>query len=275
MSAAATSRELSLAHLTVLDTTPPELVTVAARAGFRQVGLRLYANPSVGMPPYDMLGNTPMLRETVQRMKDTGVSVLDIEFLRFEPAVPVGIPEGFLEAGALLGAQVVLVMSAEPDEARTLERFGELCERAAEYKLHVCLENAVYTGVKTVADAQRIVRKAACTNASVLVDALHFSRSLGVPAHLAQIDPALFKYAQICDAVAQIPQNTEGLIKEARTGRLWPGDGALPLRELVAALPPAIPLAIEAPVRESAGLSAQERANLAYRRLTQLLEPLA
>ena len=33
-------RELSLAHLTVLDATPPELVSVAAKAGFRTVGAR-------------------------------------------------------------------------------------------------------------------------------------------------------------------------------------------------------------------------------------------
>ncbi|HEY9183445.1 MAG TPA: sugar phosphate isomerase/epimerase, partial [Gammaproteobacteria bacterium] len=90
-------RELSLAHLTVLDATPPELVTVAAAAGFRMVGLRLTATPSVGVPPYDMLGNTPVMRETLRRLADTGVSVLDVEFLRFEPETPIGIPEGFLE----------------------------------------------------------------------------------------------------------------------------------------------------------------------------------
>ena len=128
-------RELSLAHLTVLDATPPELVTVAAAAGFRQVGIRLTATPSVGVPPYDVLGDTPMLRETLRRLADTGVSVLDVEFLRFEPEIPIGIPEGFLEAGARLGAKYVLVMSTEPEEARTLDRFGELCDRAAQYGL--------------------------------------------------------------------------------------------------------------------------------------------
>ena len=48
-------RLLSLAHLTVLDTTPPELVSVAAAAGFRNIGIRLTATPSVGVPPYDIL----------------------------------------------------------------------------------------------------------------------------------------------------------------------------------------------------------------------------
>ena len=32
------------------------------------------------------------------------LSVLDVEFLRFEPELPQGIPEGFLESDALLDA---------------------------------------------------------------------------------------------------------------------------------------------------------------------------
>ena len=264
-------RELSLAHLTVLDATPPELVTLAAAAGFRRVGIRLTATPSVGVPPYDMLGDTPMMRETLARMADTGVSVLDVEFLRFEPETPLGIPEGFLEAGAHLGAKYVLVMSTEPEEARTLDRFGELCDRAAPYGLHVCLEFAIYTGVKTLADAARMIRRSGRSNASILVDALHFSRSGGVPADLAHVDPSLFRYAQICDAEPGMPTAAPDLIREARTGRLLPGEGVLPLAELVRALPAATPLSVEAPVRSTAGLPALERARRAHRAMQALL----
>ncbi|MEX2224375.1 MAG: TIM barrel protein, partial [Candidatus Rokuibacteriota bacterium] len=255
-------RPISLAHLTVLDTTPPELVTVAAAAGFRTVGIRLTATPSVGVPPYDILPEGPMLRETLLRMADTGVSVLDTEFLRFEPEHPVGIPEGFLEVSARLGAKHVLVMSAEPDETRTIERFGELCDRAARYGLHVGLEFAVYTGVRTLAHAAQMVARSKRANVSVVVDALHFSRSGGVPADIGCVDPSLFRYGQICDASADVPEphDTPNLIREARTGRLLPGEGVLPLRELVAALPAGLPLAIEAPSRAPAGQPAGARA---------------
>ena len=266
-----TPHELSLAHLTVLDATPPELVTVAAAAGFRQIGIRLSATPSVGVPPYDMLGDTPVMRETLARLADTGISVLDVEFLRFEPQEPKGIPDGFLEAGARLGARYVLVMSAEPLEARTLERFCDLCERALQYGLHVCLEFAIYTGVRTLADAARVVKKSGCANASILIDALHFSRSGGLPSDIASVDGSLFKYAQICDAVEAIPTEANDLIREARTGRLLPGEGALPLRDLVAALPATIPLAIEAPDRATAALPALERARRSHRAMQALL----
>jgi sugar phosphate isomerase/epimerase len=270
---ATTSRQVSLAHLTVLDTTPPELVTVAAAAGFHMIGIRLTAAPSVGVPPYDILSEGPVLRETLLRLADTGVSVLDTEFLRFEPERPVAIPEGFLEVSARLGARNVLVMSAEPEEARTLERFGELCDRAAQYGLQVCLEFAIYTGVRTLAHAAEVVARSKRPNASVLIDALHFSRSGGIPAHLASIDPALLRYAQLCDAgpAMPAPTDTPALIREARTGRLLPGEGVLPLAELVAALPAGVPLAVEAPCRATADLPAVERARRAYQTLSALL----
>src|SRR5215475_6404117 len=186
-----TQRPVSLAHLTVLDATPPDLVTVAVEAGFRTIGIRLTATPSVGVPPYDILRDGPVLRETLRRLADTGVSVLDTEFLRFETEHPKGIPDGFLEVSARLGAKNVLVMSAEPEESRTLERFGELCDRAAQYNLLVGLEFAVYTGVRTLADAARLVKQSGRANTSVVVDFLHFSRSGGQPAHITAADPAL------------------------------------------------------------------------------------
>ena len=76
-----TSRSLSLAHLTVLEATPPQLVTLASDAGFDQVGLRIYANPSVGATPYNLLGDTPMMRET--SFSETGMG------LEPEPRKPV------------------------------------------------------------------------------------------------------------------------------------------------------------------------------------------
>jgi len=86
------------------------------------------------------------------------------------------------------------------------------------------------------------------------------------------VDPALFRYAQICDAGPDMPGpgDTPALIREARTGRLLPGEGVLPLAELIAALPATVPLAIEAPNRATADLPAVERAKRAYRALAAL-----
>jgi sugar phosphate isomerase/epimerase len=94
-----------------------------------------------------------------------------------------------------------------------------------------------------------------------------------VPAHIADVDPALLRYAQICDASADMPGpgDTPALIREARTGRLLPGDGVLPLADLVAALPDTAVPAVEAPCRAIADLPAAERARRAYQSLCALL----
>jgi sugar phosphate isomerase/epimerase len=207
-------------------------------------------------------------------MADLGVSVFDTEFLRFEPELPAGVPDGFLEVSARLGAKHVLVMSAEPEETRTVERVGDLCDRAAAHGLHVDLEFAIYTGVRTLEHAAHVAARVGRPNLSVLIDALHFSRSGGLPADVPEVDPALLRYAQICDAVAEqpAPDDTPALIREARTGRLLPGEGALPLADLVAALPATALIAIEAPCRATAHLPAVERAKRAYASLTTLLD---
>src|SRR5262249_39564168 len=147
-----------------------------------------------------------------------------------------------------------------------------LCDRAAQYDLHVCLEFAIYTGVRTLAHAASLLGKPRRATASILIDALRFSRSGGLPAHVKQVDPALLRYAQICDASADMPgpTDTPALIREARTGRLLPGEGVLPLAELVAALPAGLPLASEAPGRATTDLPALERAKRAHRALTSL-----
>jgi hypothetical protein len=257
-------RQISLAHLTVLDTTPPELVSVAAAAGFRTVGIRLTATPSVGIPPYDILSDGPLLRETVRRLADTGVSVLDAQFLRFEPEHPVGVPEGFLEVSARLGARNVLVMSAEPEEARTIERFGELCDRAAPYGLHVCLEFAIYTG-----SPRSPTRRASCSGRSAPTRRCwwmpwHFSRSVDSRPRRTGRSGALPVRPDLRRLRGHArPRDTPALIREARTAAAS-RRGQLPLAELVAALPDGLPLAVEAASRATAG-SARPRWKRAHR----------
>ena len=64
------TRPLALAALTVLELTPPERVSCAAEAGFSHVGIRLLpATPTE--PQYDIVGDTPLLREVEHRLADT------------------------------------------------------------------------------------------------------------------------------------------------------------------------------------------------------------
>lgn len=262
-------RLLSISHLTVLDATPPDLVVAAAGAGFDAVGVRVW--PAGDEPAYPMLGDSPMLRETLARLADTGVRVLDVEVLRLRPDSRHDDALRILDAGARLGARDVLVICNDPDEGRLVDRFAAVCEAADDRGLRACLEFMIFSSVKTIDDAVRVLDRAAHPAGAVLVDALHLQRSGGTPAEVAALPPDRLPYAQLCDGPSEpIRPDEEVALIEARTGRLFPGDGELPLRELVDALPAAA-LAVEAPVAELAGISAAERARRAYVSLTGLL----
>jgi sugar phosphate isomerase/epimerase len=85
--------------------------------------------------------------------------------------------------------------------------------------------------------------------AGILIDNLHLSRSGGSVAQLAALDPARFPYLQIADAPAQVPTEPMALLDEAINGRLLPGQGALPIDELLAAVPH-VPLSFEVRSRD-------------------------
>lgn len=71
----------------------------------------------------------------------------------------------------------------------------------------------------------------------MLVDALHVARGGSTPAAVQAVDPRRVRHAQLYDAHGRIPDTPEGLVAEARQRRLLPGEGQLPLRALLQALP--------------------------------------
>ena len=76
--------EVGVDHLTMLDVSPPDLVSVAREAGFDLVSLRVVvATPSE--EPWPMTASALMLEETARRLDDTGVRVLSVEVVRVGP----------------------------------------------------------------------------------------------------------------------------------------------------------------------------------------------
>ena len=121
--------DYSLAHLTVLSLTPPQVVDVAARAGYRYVGLRMTrVTPDEVL--YDLARDRALMKDTKARLAATGVAVHDVELFRMDPALGPDdfIPE--LEATAELGAHHIIAQLPDPDRERTTARFARLCDLA-------------------------------------------------------------------------------------------------------------------------------------------------
>jgi sugar phosphate isomerase/epimerase len=167
-------------------------------------------------------------------------------------------------------------VNQDAERARAIEHFAELCDAAATLGLRAVLEFIVFSVTKTLDQADRMVAQAANPSGGVLVDPLHLQRSGGSPAQLARhvaANPARYPYAQICDAPLSAPRGGGGaLYREAVEDRLAPGDGELPLLEVLAALPPDAALSVEAPVRADFHLTPTERARRVMGAVRRLLD---
>ena len=93
------------------------MVQVAARIGYRAIGLRLIAVTD-DSPGYPIMDDAVMMRETRAALADTGLRVSDIEFVKITPEINVAALEFFLAAGASLGARHVIAGPYDHDHAR-------------------------------------------------------------------------------------------------------------------------------------------------------------
>jgi sugar phosphate isomerase/epimerase len=251
---------LSLAHLTVLDAHPLELIDAAVAGGFDAIGLRIVAPmPTDTIVP--VIGDEPLIREIEQRLDATGRRIFDIESVWLMPHTDVAALEPALALGSRLGARHLLVVCNDPDPARMETNFAGLCDLAHGYGIGIALEPMSYVEQRTPAQAVALLDRVRKPNAKLLIDALHLYRSGATPADLAGIDPSLFPYIHLCDAPAKAPP-PDGLRPEGRGGRFYPGEGELPLAQFLAAFPADISIGVEAPCAQYAHLPVLERARI-------------
>lgn len=279
-----TARALGIAHLSLLDLTPPELVSTAAEAGFDFVGIRVHA-ATPGETPFPMAADSPMLRETRRRLDDTGLIVMDIEFLTLDDEADRNMWLPALESGAALGARTVSVVGATTDRSRLDAMLRELTDDARGFDITPTLEPISYQPVSTVLEARNYATRAGC---AILIDPLHLARSESSLADVEDLPPALVPLLQLCDAPRALPAGfAEGLELpqgmtadgdprkvEARALRDIPGDGELPLRELIAAVAPETPISVEVPnavLRRT--LSALEFARQLHQATSDIVHP--
>jgi sugar phosphate isomerase/epimerase len=92
-----------------------------------------------------------------------------------------------------------------------------------------------------------------------------------MPADLRVLDPHTFGVLQLCDAPAIAPP-PELLRDESVNRRRYPGEGELPLDDILDALPENVVIEIEIPTVEHASASIVERATLCAQRSRSFLD---
>jgi len=217
----------------MLHVDPFTLASAAAAAGFDGIGLRLSAEHSV----------EPAERAALASHLDSlGLFVHDAEVHRISESAPD--PRPLIEQAAELGARNLLVVSDLPHtpdgSRRTEQELSALVSLCSAAGMRVGLEYMAWTNPATSADARRLAES---TGAVVLVDVLHHTRVGEGAQELEQLmRSGCLGWVQVCDAPLQQPDD---LVQEARHRRLPPGEGALPIAELLSVIDRDVVLSVE------------------------------
>jgi sugar phosphate isomerase/epimerase len=163
-----------------------------------------------------------------------------------------------LALAAELGARRAVTHIFIEDDALVVDRLGAFCELADAEGLKVTSEFCPLTaGNPSLARATWLVDQVGRDSFGIGVDMLHVVRSGATAADLARLEPRYFGIVQICDARGA--HASSDYIKDVHN-REVPGQGDLPLRELLSAVPAAMPIEAEVPaaLRRAAGISAAD-----------------
>jgi sugar phosphate isomerase/epimerase len=254
--------QFSLAHLTMLCLSPPQLIETAARAGYEFVSLRPIPVGAPNEPLHPFATDRVLLARTKAALAATGVRLLDIEVARIVKETTPGHYAPAMEAAAELGGQHVLSSAWCDDRAYIRDFFAELCGLAKPFGLTVDLEFVTWSGIRTLSEAVEVVTDARCANAGIVVDTLHFDRCKADLGYLGSLPREWFHFAQINDAPARYSTEREELIRVGRAERLYLGEGGIDVASILRRLPQ-VPLSIEIPnTAKLSALGAEQYARL-------------
>ncbi|WP_374648568.1 sugar phosphate isomerase/epimerase family protein [Rhizorhabdus sp.] len=240
---------LSLAPLSLPDLTPDVFLRTAADAGYRRVCLRLFGGDAVRprlLSP--TLVDDPVMAVELGRIADgEGVAITEIEVLMIGRNSDIASCEPMLAEGAAIGARVLTVCVVDEDIGRATDRIGTLARLAGGYRIEIGLEFAPSTRMRSLGEAVALRAQAGESNVSVVVDALHLTRSGGRAADVAAACEAPLRLLQLCDAPLVAPEDPADRLREARDFRLVPGEGEIDLVSLIRAMPEGCAFSVEVP----------------------------
>jgi len=243
-------RPLGVDHLTVNGMPPLAFAALAAEAGCDAIGLfarRIEINP-MGFPDWSLIDDAGLRRDLAKALGDLGLTLAIGEGCAIAPGREVESCRPILDAFAELQARRLNLISFEPDLARDFDQMARFAELAAGAGMDVCVEFSARPGrPKLDAFVDRIERTG-MANLSALVDAMHFFGAGQSVGDLAAHPPGLFTHLQLCDIRWDaVSDYMEAALHE----RLPPGEGALPLVDLLVALPADVAVSLEVPQTNS------------------------
>ncbi|MET0365442.1 MAG: TIM barrel protein [Sphingobium sp.] len=247
--------------ISVLGMAPVDYIALASNLGCTHITIA--PKPVVSIPElypaWTFHDNPSLLRDTKAALADHGVAVAGGEGFFIVPGRDVADSVADLDILAELGTGAVTACAFEPDQARAFDQLAALAELAGARGMGANIEFVPGLAIGDLPTALAAVRHVGRPGFGIVIDAMHIYRSGATAADVAAIDPTIIGHIQLCDVPLAVA--AEGYGYEASFERLCPGDGELPLAELVAALPRDRLISIEIPMkaRALAGESAADR----------------
>jgi len=258
---------------------PAEFVRIAADAGCRRVTMFAYdgsdilprSNSGLSYP----VPITAESKEEVRRaLAETGVALDGVEFFPLVAGVDFELYRPALKLGRDLGATRAVTHIFIEDDELVVERLGELAELANSIGLRLTSEFCPLTaGNPSLERAKWLVDQVGSERFGIGVDVLHLIRSGGIPTDVAALDPRYFGVVQICDAIGA--HASSDYIKDVHN-REVPGQGDLPIREFLNAVPATMAIEAEVPAahRRAAGISAAQHCREVFEAASAIAETL-
>ncbi|OBK31573.1 xylose isomerase [Mycobacterium asiaticum] len=244
--------ELGLGYLSVFGLPPLEFIGLAADLGCPNISMFLRGLPlaPLGYPPFSLKKDAALRGAVRAAAQQHGVTITLGDGFLVTPDADVRLFAADLDVIVELGIPRINVVSLDPDRGRTFDQFGALAELAAQRGLRTVLEPVPGLTVGDLATALAAVRHVGRPDFQLLIDTMHMARSGSSPADLVAVDSQYIGYAQLNDTTLQ--PRLANYMEEAMFERLPPGEGELPLREFIQALPTNVVIELEVPQRSLA-----------------------
>lgn len=252
---------IGIERLCTFGMPPLAFVALAADLDCRHIGMSLTpmrrSNPH-DYPDWSLRDDAGLRHDMVAAMRDRSVSMSLCEGFGVWLDQDVRAQAGDLDIVRELGGTRINIGSTDRDTKRALDGFAMLAEMAGERGIETVAELGM-APVSSLKDAFAAVEHVGRPDFRILIDTMHYFRRGGTVADLAACDLSKIGYVQLCD----VPwvSNHARYMDEALYERLPPGDGELPLGDLLAVVPRDVIVSVEVPQRSlaEAGVGPRER----------------
>jgi sugar phosphate isomerase/epimerase len=243
---------LAIGFLSVFALPPVQFVDLAADLGCRYISTVMQGVPLVplGYPPFSLRDDAALRKDLLAAMNHRGVTISLGDGFLVLPGVEMHTYSADLDALAELCVPWINAVSLDPDLSRTFDQFAALAELAAQRGIRTAVEPVPGLTVGDLPTALAALAHVGRPDFRLLIDTMHLVRSGSSAADLAAVDPHCIGYAQLNDTTLQ--PRLHNYMEEAMYERMVPGEGELPLRDILAALPADVMLELEIPQRSLA-----------------------